>query len=1089
MTNAPEGIWVRFFHEWYSGTHNGEVCVRRNIQGGINILKDVVEWFTVFHTTNEQVQSEAEQDSSSDDDEESDPESNGDDDRQAPSRVVDEREGNADFSDTILEAALEPASMQPGNFRLNQMLQEFVKNAQQANANFVGDGNKRLLVDFVKRVKTIQAQLLSPPTRSLAFFGDSGVGKTFVMDSMLRTSVISNVAYKTDTRSAWAAISDLQDVMSTATKGIALRDVGESKFAPIADDGKSLVKNEHREAETMQTESKGIPLRDAGESKLAYVLPPNADDGKFWFVNNEERELEAKSIKVWGKLEKSEKEKGDMMSFLLRTAEVGQGMATTQHNLKICHGAKYQLLVEYETRESICSKLSLFKFRTDEAKIIDETKEEDADTDVKKCEEAVMEDLLKAVAKSCEFIVSENATEANNVIVFKDDAENCFGKTLAFLSNGNDAMDDRIYIRRILNQLMFHGLNKHGVAFTDAMNANSGDASTKLIKNIRVYAPSALLLNNVEWIDCPGCNDVDPVREQLLQKTLNECDSLIFLASRLDSKAPLQMFKKYIVPRMDFANQRTGNVTKLNSFAFAFMNEKERLLSTEFNSEDEYNTKNKELNDRVWDYISTTGLSQKNKQETKVKAFFNDSTVHVFPGAYTALIQQGDAVKRRELLKFANGRWLIDFFCKVSCNATLPEDLKALAVEAREVAKKFESQSAVVGTDSIDFGRNKLNLNSATKRRVFLFARWSKDGNMARALDLLDPIASDGLKQLALPCEDYLMSLDGSCPKRISSKITEKYSIQLQTALKAFLKNGTAHAARVLEVKNLYFNRFAIHINKEIEVYLNSEDEFSKVVGDFVLKNLSAFTKSTVMAMYKNEINEENGTDEDVLKAQVAIDAYFNAESTRATAIQKVRAVTFKESMERRRKLCRDNIGIALKTLFYDTFTFSLDDQSSREKFATAYGQKHEVFVKKIRDEGYVREQLLKTFVETSWRLAKTAILGARSTTVCMDILDEALKVLDPPVNRTHTHKLARHGAKDLLRGFAVKLCEGASKLDKATTAANYEEVFLEWRNALPALLTLSVKNYRKRAATSSSTVLTDEENPRKKKAKSFGSA
>lgn len=967
-----------FFHDWYAFTNEGASCTRSNIRRGITVLRGVVDLFTMFMEDEGIVE---------DDD---------------PNNGVAEAsqgsclsEGACTTSRTIVD---EFAKFDA----LKDLIQTFLVNAQ-SKSNLVGQD---VVSEYCERVESVQMKLLSPPLRSLAFFGESNTGKTYVMDSMLRISEISHVDYEKDEIKEWAAMTDLEEMC-----GFPL----EVSVVPLVN-----VRSE--------------------KSNYAVVMPPTLSTDTIWFVTNKEREAERINSEVWAKLEKSDVDKKDVGSFLLRKADAGQGMATTQHNLRIRYGAKYQILIEYETREEIYKKLAGFKFRNDAKKVADETSDErdgeELQEESRKSEEQIMEALLNGVAKSYEF------KNGNNAITFKDEAERCFGKVLAFLSNGKNATDDRIYIRRILNQLMFHGLNMHGAQFNEPANAKSGDASTMLIKSIWVYAPSALL-HDVEWIDCPGCNDADPVREQLLQKTLNECDSLIFLSSKMDSKAALQTFKKYIVPRLDFDTSNQGiaagsNVTKLNSFSFAFMNERERSLKTEFNSEVEFQQKNKELRERVWACVSPC-LSHANKLSPKVQMFFSDSAMQIFPGAYTALIQR-HIVNRQELLKFASGRRLIDFLRNVSSTASVPDELRVLVDKANNLASNLPGSQSLLGR--IDFSTIN-SYRTAPWRRTIVISSWRANEVATTKLLLENPEGFCGLKDLTLPCNTYLASLEphrGQFKKLISNR--QAPMIKLGTLAKAFSKSGTAHAARALEAKNVYFKRFATFLATEIDFYIEAEEKFAKAVTVKVLSILCVFTKK----MYGGILSEVGGTQDDVSRASVAVDAYFNSGATRASATPKIHAGIFKDTLERRRKSCRENIGTALQDLFYETFTFSDDDQKSRENLMEAYDKKHEEFARKVRDDGYVRQKLLGIFAEKTWKLALEEIVSKQNgTTICRDILFESLSVLDP-VARAHGAKLARDDMKTLLQNFSIKLKKQAVALQDSTTAERYEEVFLQWR-------------------------------------------
>lgn len=477
----------------------------------------------------------------------------------------------------------------------------------------------------------------------ICFFGESRVGKTFLIDVALRITESPYGENENYDVAEWIAMMHLEGMGSKV-------------------DAKRIV---------------SLDEIETNKADFAVVTPPNVENDMVWFVNDDERESERTSTEAWKNLD------GDnMASFLLRKGRAGQGCATTQHNLRIRYAAKYFVLVEYESKLDVCNRLAGFGFRSDEEKIAhDESNagvgSDEVEDELRNTEEDIMEALLRAVAESPNFELSKFIGKD---IKFNDDAEHCFGKVLAFLSKGKNITDDRIYVRRILNQLLFHGLDKHGTPFSEFANAGSGDASTKLIKNVWLYAPStALLSSNAEWVDCPGCNDVNAGREGLLQTALTECDSLVFLANKLDSGVPLQMFKKYIVPRLNLKSLATNSLDRrLNTFAFVYMNEKDLSLERAFHNEEEFKKKTGECKERVRKYLGSA-FSVTGKLSPESQNFVDESFMHVFPGMSGSLHQR-HVLECSALLARSGGDRLINFLSQmVTGDVAVEDDMDDLA--------------------------------------------------------------------------------------------------------------------------------------------------------------------------------------------------------------------------------------------------------------------------------------------------------------------------------------------------------------------------------------------------------------------------
>lgn len=103
------------------------------------------------------------------------------------------------------------------------------------------------------------------------------------------------------------------------------------------------------------------------------------------------------------------------------------------------------------------------------------------------------------------------------------------GTTQIYAGNGNSFDVDRAYVRNRLYSLM--GRSIAGLQSPDQERKCEVEAA--VLERLIVYVPCTLL-RSMELIDAPGTNDIDYLRDHILEREVSEADCLVLFMNARD---------------------------------------------------------------------------------------------------------------------------------------------------------------------------------------------------------------------------------------------------------------------------------------------------------------------------------------------------------------------------------------------------------------------------------------------------------------------------------------------------------------------------------------------------------------------------
>lgn len=123
-------------------------------------------------------------------------------------------------------------------------------------------------------------------------------------------------------------------------------------------------------------------------------------------------------------------------------------------------------------------------------------------------------------------------------------ASNLLGTTQVYAGNGNSFDIDRAYVRNRLYALM--GRSITGLRSTEEELKCEVEAA--VLERLIVYVPCTLL-RSMELIDAPGTNDIDYLRDHILEREVSEADCLVLFMNAREIGANASIYNLLQVPR------------------------------------------------------------------------------------------------------------------------------------------------------------------------------------------------------------------------------------------------------------------------------------------------------------------------------------------------------------------------------------------------------------------------------------------------------------------------------------------------------------------------------------------------------------
>jgi len=259
---------------------------------------------------------------------------------------------------------------------------------------------------------------------------------------------------------------------------------------------------------------------------------------------------------------------------LVSSAERGSFLSTTAHLTRLRRGSTWHFCVRYHSLEALERMLRKYDFFQKE----DLKTEMDSTTGK---EHIRMVKLLRAFVSPTPASSNMSRTDVNGQaydevgncsiesllpveparLNFKSWIKRIAGKSFVFASKGENSFEDRLYIRRMMYGVMFHGIDASFPAapgtfvppetFDDVQNA-AEKPNLLMIADIVVYMPcnDGILQDDIEWQDAPGSNDLDVYKYQTLYAGLQKCDGLMMFMEKPNDEAMLTIFKNTAALRL-----------------------------------------------------------------------------------------------------------------------------------------------------------------------------------------------------------------------------------------------------------------------------------------------------------------------------------------------------------------------------------------------------------------------------------------------------------------------------------------------------------------------------------------------------------
>eukprot|EP00961_Rhodomonas_salina_P183159 2472781-Rhodomonas_salina.1 len=339
-------------------------------------------------------------------------------------------------------------------------------------------------------------------TGSLVMLGPSRVGKSFLVDNILRMSECDKSRYRDENEDAIVEPSDLEA----------------SKFL-----------------EELRAKSSAARMGDSEDDFPLFVADP---EKMMQFASTKELELELKAAAEFAKfctgLEQARAVNFDTIRFVMPSGKT-DGSSSTATSISIRRAVRYQLVAQYKARESLLNEWQKYSGsgRTTKKIIVEQVKkalgmgvEESADK---------AEDLLR-----------ELASDPTKLSELRLDA--VLGKSFGFAGAGRSAVQDRILVRGLLYNVQ--GLRDdftHDIAVDVSQvgqphpflnscgqdRVSFGALTLPVLERITLFGPFSIApTGESDWVDTAGCGDGDKLKKKVLQEELSRAESIIVVSAQ-----------------------------------------------------------------------------------------------------------------------------------------------------------------------------------------------------------------------------------------------------------------------------------------------------------------------------------------------------------------------------------------------------------------------------------------------------------------------------------------------------------------------------------------------------------------------------
>ena len=245
--------------------------------------------------------------------------------------------------------------------------------------------------------------------------------------------------------------------------------------------------------------------------------------------------------------------------FLFETG--APGSTTTEVGYGIRFGARYCTVVQYRTEDDMIKEILDYPYNVDD--------NDAQEIEMRKRMVKLLQTLTGEITKEVNDDEDEDMDSADEADgAFEDDDEiewptskadikvcvkiqELAGKTYIYPTKGDDQTNDRLYTRKVVKKIAF---------------GTEGNDVRMALSFLTVYAPWAVLEQNIEFREAPGCGDSNPIKIRNLEIELEEADQVVCMMERnLDSFVDGKKYLlSHVLPR--YLAAKTLDEWKLESF-------------------------------------------------------------------------------------------------------------------------------------------------------------------------------------------------------------------------------------------------------------------------------------------------------------------------------------------------------------------------------------------------------------------------------------------------------------------------------------------------------------------------------------------
>ena len=264
---------------------------------------------------------------------------------------------------------------------------------------------------------------------------------------------------------------------------------------------------------------------------------------------------EKQCLRPWFELLRHEKSQPP--SFIVDSAQLTQYHSTTRYRIRFRFGQTWHFSVRYRSAESLQNYIKEefkaierlnkpeYHIGEDEAAYMDRMEQRGKPENIR--HQRAMERLVCGLLEKNfdeDFELGEEASSFNQEwakLAWSQPLPEhvvCFlGKTFIVHGKGAHAMDDRVYIREQLRQILNRGMRPQG---------NQPSCETWAIDEVIIYCPCVLLQGGVEWIDAPGYGDLDEVKVEELYRAMQGVDGVLTISKQFLKDQDKTFFNEHV---------------------------------------------------------------------------------------------------------------------------------------------------------------------------------------------------------------------------------------------------------------------------------------------------------------------------------------------------------------------------------------------------------------------------------------------------------------------------------------------------------------------------------------------------------------